>query len=148
MHEYSLLISPGSHLGWIYINLALVRMPPYLREYSSSRLKHIPPELTRVCMHVHRISGAAVQLCRASDAPASRRRRPRVHARTYRSMFFLSLSLSLSVCLFRVSLFLLRSHSANDRVNKGTRMAANSKMEQQPHPAAIIRHGGESCAPL
>ena len=59
------ILSPtslGSHLGWIYINLALVRMPPYLREYSSSRLKHIPPGLTRVCVHVHRISGAAVQL--------------------------------------------------------------------------------------
>lgn len=38
-----------SHLHRIYINLALVRTPPYLREYSSSRLKHIPLELARVC---------------------------------------------------------------------------------------------------
>ena len=90
-------------------------MPPYLREYSSSRLKHIPSELTRVCMHVHRISGAAVQLCRASDAPASRRRRPRVHARTYRSMFFLSLSLSLCLSVSRLSVSLTFSFGERPR---------------------------------
>lgn len=129
IHTYSQ--NTGLHFRWIYINLALIRTLPYLREYSSIRLKHIPRDW-RVC---------------TARAPYIRSQlRCSFHALTSHRQF---------VCVRTVGCFLLMSlfvyfsfggrRNASGRVNKDTRMAANSKMEQQPHPPAIIRRGGESC---